>query len=525
MAERKVLNKYYPPDFDPSKLRRFEKKSVRKMCNVRMMLPMSVRCHTCGNYAYIGTKFNMKVETVKDEDYLGIKIYRFYFKCTQCYSEITFRTDPKNHDYIAEWGASRNHEPWKDMLMAEEEYKEMKQNEMKEDAMKSLEHRTYDSKREMDILDALDQVKSLNRRQAQVNFEDLIGQVIHKEQEKEDKEMERDIEEEAHRIYERMKIRRIRDYSEIKLNEEDGEQDAKEFKNSESFNVISNENDDVNNSLAGGKSDSHVFASNESRSGVGANFSFKAGKGFSYDSDEDKFVENAGLFRKGNFKNFSNSNGDNKNNKALSENNGSVIVINANGNNVDFLNKKRGFENEENSVFQDNSKNGQSVFEKENENANANANNGIHNKNDFENEEENENKINKNKSIFDKFANKDDNNDENSSDSSDSIEKDFEKNQEIFNFSGPNTKLKISKNTNNKNVNLKSNLNNNIVNKPNPSLKPINFLNPIPFAKSKINPISKNAPPSNQKNIVANKPKITGLSSLISNYSTDDLSE
>lgn len=173
MAERKVLNKYYPPDFDPSKLRRFEKKSVRKMCNVRMMLPMSMRCHTCGNYAYIGTKFNMKVETVKDEDYLGIKIYRFYFKCTQCYSEITFRTDPKNHDYIAEWGASRNHEPWKDMLMAEEEYKEMKQNEMKEDAMKSLEHRTHDSKREMDILDALDQVKSSNRPEAQVNYEDM----------------------------------------------------------------------------------------------------------------------------------------------------------------------------------------------------------------------------------------------------------------------------------------------------------------------------------------------------------------
>jgi hypothetical protein len=186
MAERKVLNKYYPPDFDPNKLRGLdEKKSTRRMCNVRMMLPMTIRCYTCGNYLYIGTKFNMKVETVQEEDYLGIKVYRFYLKCTRCYSEITFKTDPRNHDYVAEWGASRNHNPWKDMLMAEEEYKEVKQSEMKEDAMKSLEHRTYDSKREIDILDALDQVKSLNRRQADINIDDLIEKAITTEKEKE----------------------------------------------------------------------------------------------------------------------------------------------------------------------------------------------------------------------------------------------------------------------------------------------------------------------------------------------------
>jgi hypothetical protein len=210
MAERKVLNKYYPPDFDPSKLRRFEKKTVRRMCNVRMMLPMSVRCYTCGNYMYIGTKFNMKVETVKDEDYLGIKIYRFYLKCTQCYGEVTFKTDPKNHDYVAEWGASRNHEQWKDMVMAEEEYKEIKQNEMKEDAMKSLEHRTYDSKREMDILDALDQTRNLNRRQADVNFDELIEKIKKKE------EVNLNEEEEINRIAKeafKPTVKRIEDYN------------------------------------------------------------------------------------------------------------------------------------------------------------------------------------------------------------------------------------------------------------------------------------------------------------------------
>jgi hypothetical protein len=215
MAERKVLNKYYPPDFDPSKLRRFEKKTVRRMCNVRMMLPMSVRCYTCGNYMYIGTKFNMKVETVRDEDYLGIKVYRFYFKCTQCYAEITFKTDPKNHDYVAELGASRNHEPWKDMLMAEEEYKEMKQNEMKEDAMKSLEHRTYDSKREMDILDALDQVKNLNRRQAMINYDELIEKAVKEVDREVEEPITEDLEKEIKEKFIKNKSKRIEDYNNI----------------------------------------------------------------------------------------------------------------------------------------------------------------------------------------------------------------------------------------------------------------------------------------------------------------------
>jgi len=96
--------------------------SYPKLLKVRMMLPMTMRCTTCGNYLYIGTKFNMRLErkipslnffrkeTCMNEEYLTIKIYRFYFRCTGCYGEITFKTDPKNHDYIVEHGAKRNYE-------------------------------------------------------------------------------------------------------------------------------------------------------------------------------------------------------------------------------------------------------------------------------------------------------------------------------------------------------------------------------------------------------------------------------
>ncbi|KAI9278404.1 CWC16 protein [Phascolomyces articulosus] len=170
MSERKVLNKYFPPNFDPSQIPR-QKKPKDQQHKVRLMAPFSMRCESCGEYIYKGKKFNARKETVEGEIYLNIKIFRFYIRCPRCSAEITFKTDPKNTDYVAEHGASRNFEPWR----GEDEIKpEGEEEEDVDDPMKALENRTLDSKREMEILDALDEIRLRNAKSERVNVDDVL---------------------------------------------------------------------------------------------------------------------------------------------------------------------------------------------------------------------------------------------------------------------------------------------------------------------------------------------------------------
>ncbi|KAJ3122247.1 hypothetical protein HK098_002986 [Nowakowskiella sp. JEL0407] len=162
MSERKVLNKYFPPDFDPSKIPKRSGLGKESQHKVRLMTPFSMRCNTCGDYIYKGKKFNARKERVNNEDYLGMSIFRFYIRCPRCSAEITFKTDPKNTDYVAELGAQRNFEPWRDEQFASEELKNERKLEEEYNPMRALENRTADSKREMDILDSLDEIRTKN---------------------------------------------------------------------------------------------------------------------------------------------------------------------------------------------------------------------------------------------------------------------------------------------------------------------------------------------------------------------------
>lgn len=174
MGERKVLNKYFGPDYDPEKIPR-KKRAKNDQYVVRMMLPMSVRCKACGEYMYKGRKFNSRRENVEGEDYLGIRIIRFYMNCTNCRAEFCIKTDPQNEDYVVEAGAHRNYEPWRDREAEVEAAHAQRAEEDGSDAMKRLENRTKDSKLEMDILDTLDELRTMNARNNSANLDALIA--------------------------------------------------------------------------------------------------------------------------------------------------------------------------------------------------------------------------------------------------------------------------------------------------------------------------------------------------------------
>jgi len=202
MSERKVLNKYYPPDFDPTKLPKLKRGKDRQFV-IRIMAPFSMRCTTCGEYIYKGRKFNSRMETVQNENYLGLRIYRFYIRCTKCISEITFKTDPKSSDYVMEKGATRNFESLRRLQeKIERESKEVEQEEAA-NPMKALETRTRDSKREMESIEKLEELRDLNTRAAAIDPEKLIEDHLRvgqrmvedeiKRQEQEDEDMIKNI--------------------------------------------------------------------------------------------------------------------------------------------------------------------------------------------------------------------------------------------------------------------------------------------------------------------------------------------
>lgn len=120
---------------------------------------------------------------------------------TLCSAEITFKTDPKNTDYLAEHGASRNFEPWREEQAVEEEDRLAKLEAEENNPMKALENRTTDSKREMDILDALQDIRARNARNERVGQSiDLLADIGVEELENEEDRERKKLEEEEEKL-------------------------------------------------------------------------------------------------------------------------------------------------------------------------------------------------------------------------------------------------------------------------------------------------------------------------------------
>ncbi|KYR02360.1 hypothetical protein DLAC_11467 [Tieghemostelium lacteum] len=110
MAERKSVNKYYPPDWDPSKGTinqyrnshpygdRAKKWYSEGILVVRFEMPWNVNCTTCQNHIGKGVRYNAEKKK-STKMYFSSAIIHFTMKCHLCGGTIEIETDPKNRDF------------------------------------------------------------------------------------------------------------------------------------------------------------------------------------------------------------------------------------------------------------------------------------------------------------------------------------------------------------------------------------------------------------------------------------------
>lgn len=151
MGERKGVNKYYPPDFNPEKhgslnryhnshpLRERARKLSQGILVIRFEMPYNIWCDGCKNHIGMGVRYN--AEKKKVGNYYTTPIYRFRMKCHLCVNYIEMQTDPANCDYVIVSGAQRKEERWdmadnEQVLTTEHE----KKQKLETDAMFRLEH-------------------------------------------------------------------------------------------------------------------------------------------------------------------------------------------------------------------------------------------------------------------------------------------------------------------------------------------------------------------------------------------------
>ncbi|MCI4393326.1 hypothetical protein PGIGA_G00156250 [Pangasianodon gigas] len=151
MGERKGVNKYYPPDFDPAKhrsingyrnthpLRERARKLSQGILIIRFEMPYNIWCDGCKNHIGMGVRYN--AEKKKVGNYYTTPIYRFRMKCHLCVNYIEMQTDPATCDYVIVSGARRKEERWN---MAENEQilttERTEKEKLETDAMYKLDH-------------------------------------------------------------------------------------------------------------------------------------------------------------------------------------------------------------------------------------------------------------------------------------------------------------------------------------------------------------------------------------------------
>ncbi|XP_042895083.1 coiled-coil domain-containing protein 130 homolog [Parasteatoda tepidariorum] len=174
MAERKAVNKYYPPDWTPSKgsinkfrgthaLRERARKLHLGILIIRFEMPYNIWCNGCENHIGMGVRYN--AEKTKVGMYYSTPIYKFRMKCHLCPNHFEIQTDPQNLDYVILEGARRQERRW-DPTQNEQIVPEDKDvsKKLMTDSMFSLEHGVKDKEKQKSVAPTISELEEYKEK-------------------------------------------------------------------------------------------------------------------------------------------------------------------------------------------------------------------------------------------------------------------------------------------------------------------------------------------------------------------------
>lgn len=196
MAERKATNKYYPPDWDPSKgsankrtgshhLRDRARKLDKGILIVRFEMPFNIWCSGCKNHIAMGVRYN--AEKSKVGNYYTTPIYLFKMKCHLCDNHFEIQTDPAKFDYAILSGATKRTHPTEtdteDQIVIDDEESRRRLT----DAMFRLEKKTED---EMKMEESLPSIIDLKKWRSRWGDSFTANQIVRSQYRKRRKNIE-----------------------------------------------------------------------------------------------------------------------------------------------------------------------------------------------------------------------------------------------------------------------------------------------------------------------------------------------
>lgn len=174
MAERKAVNKYYPPEWTPAQgsinkfrgthaLRERARKLHMGILIIRFEMPYNIWCNGCKNHIGMGVRYN--AEKTKVGMYYTTPIYKFKMKCHLCTNHFEIQTDPQNLDYEILSGARRQERRW-DPTDNEQVVPEDKDTSKKLalDSMFRLEHNVNDKEKQKAIAPSITHLEEYKER-------------------------------------------------------------------------------------------------------------------------------------------------------------------------------------------------------------------------------------------------------------------------------------------------------------------------------------------------------------------------